>query len=55
MPKINESAISEQPDQWQQSQNLRSWITSIDDYNMLKKMLTNTKKTSTHIALMVKI
>ena len=42
--KINESTTSEQPDQQRENQNLRSWVTSMDDYTKLKKMLINTEK-----------
>ena len=33
--KINESTTSEQPDQQRENQNLRSWVTSMDDYTKL--------------------
>ena len=33
--KIDESTISEQLDQWQQNQDLRSWIALMDDYTKL--------------------
>ena len=42
--KVNESTTSEQPDQQRENQNLRSWVTSMDDYTKLKKMLINTEK-----------
>ena len=42
--KINESTTSEKPDQQRENQNLRSWVTSMDDYTKLKKMLINTEK-----------
>ena len=44
--KINESTTSEQPliRYQQENQNLRSWLTSMDDYTKFKKILINTEK-----------
>lgn len=41
------------PNQQQQNQNLRSWVTSVDDYTKPKKMLTNIAKAILHIVLLV--